>query len=289
MQNSSVPDYIERHSGNDPWQSRLRGKTTMTNKSGPDSTKPCEGCLTPVDAANAIRSARLNARELLDSAELMFTLKRFPHCTALSILAIEEAAKVGVLLMIFLEIGGDRARLWKSYRNHRAKTSWLNPAIESRVPASFPPISREAAKQIGTAGPTPDQLETSKQRALYSDCLEVSGDLVAHCPNLAEWRKDAWERMCEAQAVLSALRDYPPDELRIWREHIAQAVSGGKELSSALSGLDKDLLESNRQRKHTVDKLLNVQVVVRNLFELRLPSLSGLSPHPCVPPPCHLR
>jgi hypothetical protein len=84
----------------------------------------------------------------------------------------------------------------------------------------------------------------------------VSGDFVAHCPNLAEWRKDAWERMCEAQAVVSPLRDYPPDELRIWREHIAQAISAGKDSLSGLPGLHKDLLEKGFVQEGWWDTLL---------------------------------
>jgi AbiV family abortive infection protein len=218
--------------------------------------KPFNGALTPVNAANAIRSARLNARDLVETAELLFTLKRFPHSMAMSILAIEEAAKVGQLLMIFLEIGGDTGKLWKSYRNHRAKTSWLNSAIESRVRATFPTIPREAAKQVGAAGPTPEYLETSKQRAIYSDCIEMEGDFVAHCPNVAEWREEAWERLCEAQAVMGALRDYPPAELKVWREHISRATQAGKNPVSALPDLHADLMEKGFVQEGWWDTLL---------------------------------
>jgi AbiV family abortive infection protein len=228
----------------------------MSNKEEPEDPKPYNGGLKPVDAANAIRSARLNTLELLDTAELMFTHKRFSHSVALSILAIEEAAKVGLIKMIFLEIGGDRTKLWKQYRNHRAKTSWLNPAIQSRVHATFPQISREAAKQVGASGPTPDQLEASKQRALYSDCLEVSGDFVSHLPVLAEWRRAAWERLCEAQAIIIALRDYSPEELKIWRDRIARAAAERKDLREALPGLYRDLLEKGFVQEGWWDTLL---------------------------------
>lgn len=219
-------------------------------------TKPFNGRLTPVNAANAIRSARLNARDLVETAELLFSLKRFPHAMAMSILAIEEAAKVGQLLMIFLEIGGETGKVWKSYRSHRAKTSWLNSAIESRVRATFPNIPREAAKQVGAAGPTPEFLETSKQRAIYSDCIDVNGDFVAHCPNLAEWRQDAWERLCEAQAVMGALRDYPPAELQVWQEHVSRAIQAGKNPVSALPDLHADLMEKGFVEEGWWDTLL---------------------------------
>ncbi len=222
-----------------------------------DDAKPYTGALTSVAAANAIRSARITARDLMESAELLYNLKRFPHAVALSILAIEEAAKIGVLLMIFLEIGGEHARLWKQYRNHRAKTAWLNPAIEGRIRAMLPKIPREHVKRIAALGPSPEQLENSKQRAIYSDCLSVSGDFVAHCPDLAEWRETAWERLCEAQAVISALRDYPPDELTLWHRHITRARNEGRDLHSTLTDLHKELLENGFVQEGWWDTLLH--------------------------------
>lgn len=201
------------------------------------------GTLTPIDAANAIRSARITARDLLDTAEILFTLKRFQHSAAMSILAIEESSKLALLLMIFLEIGGDRTKLWRSYRNHRAKTAWLSPAIESRIRATFPQISREDAKKLAEAGPAPEQLESSKQHAIYSDCLEASGKFISHCPSLADWRNLAWERLCEAQAMATGMRDYPPQELMIWQEHMTRAASEGRSTLSALPALHQELLE----------------------------------------------
>lgn len=220
------------------------------------SPKAYLGRLTPKDAANAIRAARLNALDLLDTAEILFTLKRFPHSVAFSILAIEEAAKTALLIMIFLELGGNHSKLWKGYRSHRAKTTWLSPAIESRVRAEFPKIPRDAAKKIGNLGPTPDELETSKQRALYSDCLDISGEFVAHLPNLAEWRKEAWERLCEARAVALALRDYSPEELKVWLKHVVQVAGTRTDVHSALAGLHKELLEKGFVKDGWWDSLL---------------------------------
>jgi AbiV family abortive infection protein len=216
----------------------------MTTNSSVQNATSYSGDLTPVDAANAIRSARLTALDLTDTAEILFTLKRFQHSAAMSILAIEEASKLSVVLMIFLEMGGDRKKHWKSYRNHRAKTAWLNPVIESRVRATFPQIPREEARKAAEAGPTPNDLESSKQHALYSDCFEVSGKFVAHCPNLAEWRAIAWDRMWEAKAMTSGMRDYQPAELAIWRKHFSRPFADKKEVTAALSTLHEELLEN---------------------------------------------
>src|ERR1700722_12733555 len=113
--------------------------------------KPYVGALTAVDAANAIRAARLNAIDLLETAELLFTLKRHCHSMVFATLAIEEAAKTSILIMIFLGLSTDQIKLWKAYRNHRAKTNWLNPAIESRVRVAFPEVPAKEAKKIGNA------------------------------------------------------------------------------------------------------------------------------------------
>lgn len=214
----------------------------MSGKPGPDGVIPFDESLTAVAAANSIRSARMNARDLMETAELLFTLKRFAHSQAFSILAIEEAAKVGILIMIFLEIGGDRQSLWRQFRSHRAKTSWLNPAIESRIRAVFPGIPHETAAEIGKAGPGPDVLETNKQRAFYSDCVWLSGSFESHYPALAEWRVHAWERLCEAQAIISGLRDYSPDELGLWHSHVGRAIAQKKSPLEVLPELHKDLL-----------------------------------------------
>jgi AbiV family abortive infection protein len=217
---------------------------------------PYTGDLTPVDAANAIRAARLNALDLLDTAEILHTHKRFAHSVAFSTLAIEEAAKIAILIMIFLGLVEDRSKLWKSYRSHRAKTNWLNPAIESRVRATFPQIPREAAKKIGERGPSPDQLETSKQRAVYSDCLSASGRFVCHLPNLVEWRNQAWERLCEAQAVTLSLRDYPPKELEVWSKHVSAARADRKDVRTMLPTLHKELQEKGFIKEGWWDILL---------------------------------
>ncbi len=215
----------------------------MSEAHAAQDPKSYVGALTAVDAANAIRAARLNAVDLLETAELLFTLKRYCHAMVFATLAIEEAAKTSILIMLFLGLSTDRAKLWKAYRNHRAKTNWLNPAIESRVRATFPQIPREAAKEIGALGPTPDELEASKQRALYSDALDIAGTFVSHLPKLVEWRKLAWDRLCEAQAIALALRDYPPDELKVWLKHVDQARTEGKDFHSILPELHKELIE----------------------------------------------
>ena len=69
------------------------------------------GELTPVHSATAMQAARLNALDLLDTAEMLFYFKRHAHSVAFSILSIEEAGKLVYLQLVFLGFGGKRARL----------------------------------------------------------------------------------------------------------------------------------------------------------------------------------
>lgn len=141
---------------------------------------------------------------------------------AFSTLAIEECSKQTVLMTVLCaREEQQRAQAWKSYRSHLAKTEDLNKAIESRIRVTFPKISREDARKIGESGPSPKELEYKKQLAIYSDCLvdDATGTFAAHSPQLAEWRELAWERLCEAQALVHALRDRTPEELAVFQKH----------------------------------------------------------------------
>jgi AbiV family abortive infection protein len=217
--------------------------------------KPFTGPLSVVDAANVIRAARLNAIDLLESAEILHSLKRFAHSMALSTLAIEEAAKGSIVFLLVLSEPSDHAKLWKSYRSHRAKSDFLNPGIESRVRAVFPQVSADQAKTIGKSGPSPEHLEYNKQMAIYSDCRGVGGQFVCHLPQLAEWRVLAWERLCEAQALVHGLRDRTPDELRAWLKHM-QNRAVGTTFMDALRNVHEELLAKGLIQKGWWDTLL---------------------------------
>jgi hypothetical protein len=62
----------------------------MTRPPEAITLKQYTGELTVVDAANAIHAAKLNARDLLETAEMLHTLKRFPHSMLFSTLALKR-------------------------------------------------------------------------------------------------------------------------------------------------------------------------------------------------------
>jgi AbiV family abortive infection protein len=67
----------------------------------PKTPTPYCGELGPAQAPNAIQAARLNAVDLLDTADILFTVKRFLHAMAFATLAREEIFKVGIIPQIF--------------------------------------------------------------------------------------------------------------------------------------------------------------------------------------------
>jgi AbiV family abortive infection protein len=190
-----------------------------------------------------MRAARLNALDLCDTAELLYNLKRFSHSLAFSTLSIEESAKIPILLALFCGKESERAAGWRAYRAHRAKTKLLAPAVIGNIRRFFPEIPPEIATAIGRDGPNPDELETSKQRAVYSDCYEIGSDIICHQPALADWRKLAWDRLCEAQALALNQRDRPPAELEIWSRHVKAAEEKGLDVATMHSGLYRELLD----------------------------------------------
>lgn len=189
-----------------------------------------------------MQAARLNALDLLDTAEVLFNLRRLAHSVAFSILAIEEAGKLPLLLMTFLGFG-EQSEQWKAYRQHRAKTRGMEVGIETRVRVTFPEVPSDTAREIGQRGPTPDQLEIAKQRAIYSDCLESTSGMVCHLPRNGDWREDVWARLNEARALVHALRDYPPEELELWLRHAREAQAKGGSYMSILRPLQVELVE----------------------------------------------
>jgi len=200
--------------------------------------------LNPDNTASLIQAARLSARDLLDTGEILFTLKRFPHSMLFSTLAIEESSKQVILLSI-LCAPNERQRFaaWKSYRNHMAKTQGSNKAIESQIRVNFPKLSREQASKIGSSGPTPKQLERNKQLSVYSDGLDNLGECACHYPAASDWRELAWERLCEAQSLVHSLRDRTPKELRIFQKHFKQR-SDTDNPHVVLTKLKDELLEN---------------------------------------------
>ena len=189
-----------------------------------------------------MQAARVNARDLLDTARMLHDRGRFAHSTAFSILALEEAGKHQILMMLFLNIGGTRDELWQAYRRHTSKTAGLNFAIELRTRAVFPEIDPKTAQEVGEAGPDPRDLDATKQLALYSDCFGSADGPNIHLPRNLGWETEAEHRLADAHALVNYLRDYPPDELAVWARHATVATAEGRPFADVLKPLHEELV-----------------------------------------------
>lgn len=105
------------------------------------------GSLDAMAAASGIQAARLNAHDLIDSADILFKAERYSHATTLSVLAIEELGKPLIILSLYLGVG-DIAKLWRQYRQHTSKTKFLNFAIGALAKKHFPSLSKDALKKV---------------------------------------------------------------------------------------------------------------------------------------------
>jgi len=208
--------------------------------------EPYSGTLTPEDAAAAIQAARLNALDLLASAKLLHDQGRFPHSTALCVLALEEAGKVQIVMSILTGLAGPGQScesLWRTYRSHTAKTELFNFAIEMRAGVHFPDIGKEILSEVGTAGPTPEDLDAAKQLGLYSDCFKAPEGVAVYLPRNLDCRERSETLIGEADVVIQYLRDYLPAELEVWARHTASARAKGVSFREVLIPLYQELVE----------------------------------------------
>ncbi|MBK8536838.1 MAG: AbiV family abortive infection protein [Candidatus Competibacteraceae bacterium] len=205
--------------------------------------KQYNGPLDANKAAAAMQAARLNALDLLTSAELLYQQGRYQHSAAISILAIEEIGKLPLIQGIFLADQSQLKSLWRAYRQHRAKTERLPIALESRIRVNFPEIDASDAREVVADGPSPAELDIQKQLALYSDFVEENDEPVCHLPRNVDWQRQAWERMWEAKVAVENIRDRTPEELGVWLRHRLAPENVGKALIEFLPAIHADLVK----------------------------------------------
>lgn len=94
------------------------------------------GGLSLKEAHWGIKAAAENARDLVSDAELLLTNGRFARSLALSLLAIEECAKVHTIAQFALAKTVDEAApFWEAFRDHRRKNvavAFLGGRVSSR-------------------------------------------------------------------------------------------------------------------------------------------------------------
>lgn len=208
--------------------------------------EPYSGTLTPGDAAAAIQAARLNALDLLASAKLLHEQGRFPHSTALCVLALEEAGKAKIVMSILTGVAGPGQScesLWRAYRRHTAKTELFNFTVEMRAGVHFPELEEDTLTAVKAAGPTPEDLDAAKQLGLYSDCFKTPEGVAIHLPRNLDCRERSEVLLGEAAVVVGYMRDYPPAELEVWARHAAVARANSMSFRDAMKPMYIELRE----------------------------------------------
>ncbi len=202
-----------------------------------------KGYLKPTEAASAIQAARLNAIDLLQTARLLHSHGRYPHSLAFSILALEEAGKVQIVMAMVMGLMETPAELWRDYRHHKAKTEFFNFAIEMRAGATFPQLSQNFLTRVRDAGPTPEDLDATKQLTLYSDCFVSPEGPAVHLPKNVDWKRQCEQLLVEAGILVGYLRDYQSAELEIWTKYAALARERGKSFAEVMKPLHTELVK----------------------------------------------
>jgi AbiV family abortive infection protein len=125
--------------------------------------------LKPSQIAEGMNAANDNARRLIEDAEILFNLNRFPSSISLSILSIEESGKVSILRELALAKNGDQVKeAWKAYRSHTKKNvMWLFPSLVSSGANKL----EEFKSLFGEKADHPLLLDNLKQIGFYTDCL----------------------------------------------------------------------------------------------------------------------
>jgi len=176
------------------------------------------GPLTPEQAATGIKAAERNARSLLADAELMFENGRWARAAAISILAIEEFGKVGILMSILIaDSAKDLKTKWRDYRSH-TKKNILSACTNVQ---DFQELCAPGSK-------VPQMVDRCKQLGFYSDCLRsaddwlVPEDTIKFSLARASIEKARILIRTEEAAMRSA------EELRLWIKHM-KPVMGADE------------------------------------------------------------
>lgn len=193
------------------WDSQIK---TVAKRSFLEQYK---GQLTPAQAAEGIRVAAQNAKNLLADAELLLENGRWARACALAILAIEEAGKTAILRGMLLARNGEELKHERrAYRSHVKKNlTWI-----------FPQLVSEGARKLDSFRRIFDEdsdhgllLESVKQMAFYSDAC---GDCHWSLPTSVIDQELAETMVSVARIVVSpeASAMSTEAELELWVRHM---------------------------------------------------------------------
>lgn len=173
-----------------------------------------KGMLTAEKATEGMNCALKNARRLISDAKLLYDAGRYPSSTALAILAIEEAGKVGILRGVALCRSESELKMfWRDYRTHTSKNRlWRFPELVTKGANKiddFSQLFNESSEHSFI-------LDNLKQVSFYTDCL---GDAHWSLPeNVVE--KDLAEQFIKIAEIVTPKDDVTIREIELWIENM---------------------------------------------------------------------
>lgn len=203
-------------------------------------------------AAEGIRLAKVNAKRLLDDAELLFENGRIERSVSLAILSIEESGKPSIIRSILLtDDAKDLKKEWQNYRKHTAKNlSWILPELVSKGARNL----EEFRPLFNSESDHGQVLDNLKQLSFYTDVFSSK-----------KWSdpKDIIDKELAEMILLSAKILSSKDEgidseegLKLWIKHIKPVWKNEMSLmKKALIECYKEASESGIIQKEKVGEM----------------------------------
>lgn len=177
-----------------------------------------------IPAEQIVRGMELidrNSREILDDARLLLENGRNARALALAVIALEESAKKSALLILYAVQANSelRKKIWREYRSHTSKASFLvrRPALRGAFEGQN---IEEKAQRMGKI------MDLYKQLGLYADSYEFDeGSKSWSIPSESISSKMAEETFeIVSKQVGGFLDEKEEEELKSLRWQIIQAV-----------------------------------------------------------------
>lgn len=128
---------------------------------------PYRGDIPAEQIVRGMEAIDRNSREIIDDAKLLLENDRNARALSLSVIALEESAKKSALLVLYaVQVDGElRKKIWKEYRSHTSKASFLvrRPALRGAFEGQN---IEEKAQRMGKI------MDLYKQLGLYADSYE---------------------------------------------------------------------------------------------------------------------
>lgn len=178
------------------------------------------GKLSAQQVAEGMNAANANARRLLEDAQVLLQMGRFPTAASLAVLSIEESGKVSILRSLATSKSLEQAvAAWKNYRSHKRKNvQWLLPDMAfkgAQKLEDFLPLFDVNAEH-------PHLLDQVKQLGFYTDCVGTANWSV---PSQVVDEKLA-RYLIQIAALSVGKKDVSAKEIELWIQHVGSAPEG---------------------------------------------------------------